>query len=112
MRFFNNPIFLTGVLSLVIYAFVDLFATNYFKNMKIEALSKELQLTKSDKDICISKLESQNAYIASIAIPKEAIKEQVKAEEKIIEKINKIYVKDKSCERELNAYKELFNASY
>lgn len=112
MRFLNNPLFLTAILSLVIFAFIDLFATNYFRGVKIEALSKELQLAKSDNDVCKSKIESQNAYIASIAIPKEAIKEQAKVEEKIIRKIDKIYIEDKTCQRELNAYKELFNASY
>lgn len=112
MRFFNNPVFLTAILSLIFFAFIDLFATNYFKSVKIEALSKELQIEKSSKDICINKLESQNAQILDMQIPKEAIKEQAKVEEKIIRKIDKIYIKDKTCQRELNAYKELFNASY
>ncbi|MDY6120427.1 MAG: hypothetical protein SPI03_03685 [Campylobacter sputorum] len=112
MRFFNNPVFLTVILSLIIYVFVDLFATNYFKNVKIEELSKELQLAKSNNDVCKSKIDSQNAQILDMQIPKEVLKEQAKAKEKIIRKIDKIYIKDKTCQRELNAYKELFNASY
>lgn len=102
-------------------AFIGIICLNLFlENSKLESvnsiLSSELkacnerqeQLT---KDYAASS-NNLNACNAHIALQNEAIK-AAQVETKVKEppaaiKIKNIYVKDKSCEAELRAYKELF----
>ena len=69
---------------------------------KNERLTKDYATAKNNLNACNVSLSLQNEAIKATAVeiddtpPKEA------------ERIKKIYVKDKSCESELAAYKELF----
>lgn len=69
---------------------------------KNERLTKDYTTVKNNLSACDTALASQNEAIkaATVKIDDTPSKEA--------ERIKKIYVKDKSCESELAAYKELF----
>ena len=69
---------------------------------KNERLTKDYTTVKNNLSACNTALASQNEAIkaATVKIDDTPSKEA--------ERIKKIYVKDKSCESELAAYKELF----
>ena len=69
---------------------------------KNERLTKDYTTVKNNLSACDTALTSQNEAIkaATVKIDDTPSKEA--------ERIKKIYVKDKSCESELAAYKELF----
>ncbi len=69
---------------------------------KNERLTKDYTTVKNNLSACNTALASQNEAIkaATVKIDDTPSKEA--------ERIKKIYVKDKSCEAELAAYKELF----
>lgn len=69
---------------------------------KNERLTKDYTIVKNNLSACDTALASQNEAIkaAMVKIDDTPSKE--------VERIKKIYVKDKSCESELAAYKELF----
>lgn len=69
---------------------------------KNERLTKDYTIVKNNLSACDTALASQNEAIkaATVKIDDTPSKEA--------ERIKKIYVKDKSCESELAAYKELF----
>ena len=69
---------------------------------KNERLTKDYTTVKNNLSACNTALASQNEAIkaAEVKIHDTPSKE--------VERIKKIYVKDKSCESELAAYKELF----
>ena len=69
---------------------------------KNERLTKDYTTVKNNLSACDTALASQNEAIkaATVKIDDTPSKE--------VERIKKIYVKDKSCESELAAYKELF----
>ncbi|WP_133169628.1 hypothetical protein [Campylobacter blaseri] len=73
-------------------------------NKKVELLKSENALIINEKALCQSFLDKQNKAIDELKL--DVLKKP--NEPKEVEKIKKIYIKDKSCESELKAYKELF----
>lgn len=71
---------------------------------KIVNLQNENTLLLSKKELCDMALKHQNDKIKALEL--DLTKENENAEK--ISQIRKIYIKDKSCETELRAYKELF----
>ena len=69
---------------------------------KNERLTKDYTTVKNNLSACDTALASQNEAIKAAAV------EIDDTPSKEVERIKKIYVKDKSCESELAAYKELF----
>ncbi|EAJ6341477.1 hypothetical protein E5I25_08205 [Campylobacter coli] len=69
------------------------------ENLKLKSLHLNSQI-----DAFSNKLIEQNKAIDKLKLdlkPKETLKEVLK--------VDKVFIKDKSCESELKAYKELFN---
>lgn len=80
----------------------------YFKNKALILENENLKLKalhfNSELSVFKNKLTKQNEAIDKLKLdlkPKEALKEVLK--------VDKVFIKDKSCENELKAYKELFN---
>lgn len=73
-----------------------------FYKSEIANLNAEIANNAKRADICEAKLEEQNTALKSVK------SENLKQNEPEIGRIKKIYIKDKSCESELKAYKELF----
>ena len=69
---------------------------------KNERLTKDYTTVKNNLSACDTALASQNEAITAAAVKIDD------TPSKEAERIKKIYVKDKSCESELAAYKELF----
>ena len=69
---------------------------------KNERLTKDYTTVKNNLSACDTSLASQNEAIKAAAVKIDD------TPSKEVERIKKIYVKDKSCESELAAYKELF----
>ncbi|OJJ27976.1 hypothetical protein [Campylobacter concisus] len=69
---------------------------------KNERLTKDYTTVKNNLSACDTALASQNEAIKAAAVKIDD------TPSKEAERIKKIYVKDKSCESELAAYKELF----
>ncbi|WP_462189688.1 hypothetical protein [Campylobacter concisus] len=69
---------------------------------KNERLTKDYTTVKNNLNACDIALASQNEAIKAVAVKIDD------TPSKEVERIKKIYVKDKSCESELAAYKELF----
>ncbi|MBE9852592.1 hypothetical protein G6W42_08185 [Campylobacter concisus] len=69
---------------------------------KNERLTKDYATVKNNLNACNSSLSLQNEAIKAAAVKIDD------TPSKEVERIKKIYVKDKSCESELAAYKELF----
>lgn len=69
---------------------------------KNERLTKDYATAKNNLNACNVSLSLQNEAIKAAAV------EIDDTPDKQTERIKKIYVKDKSCEAELAAYKELF----
>lgn len=69
---------------------------------KNERLTKDYTTVKNNLSTCDTALASQNEAIKAAAVKIDD------TPSKEAERIKKIYVKDKSCESELAAYKELF----
>lgn len=69
---------------------------------KNERLNKDYTTVKNNLSTCDTALASQNEAIKAAAVKIDD------TPSKEVERIKKIYVKDKSCESELAAYKELF----
>lgn len=69
---------------------------------KNERLTKDYTTVKNNLSACDTALASQNESIKAAAVKIDD------TPSKEAERIKKIYVKDKSCESELAAYKELF----
>ena len=86
------------------FACVNLFLDKDIRDLKEknERLTKDYTTVKNNLSACDTALASQNEAIkaATVKIDDTPSKEA--------ERIKKIYVKDKSCESELAAYKELF----
>ena len=72
----------------------------------ISQLSTENAGLKVQLQQCELNLSLQNAAIKSLEV-----KASRRNEDKI-KNVSKIYIKDKSCEAELNAYKKLFNNAF
>ncbi|WP_297901773.1 hypothetical protein [uncultured Campylobacter sp.] len=72
----------------------------------ISQLSAENAKLKAQIGQCELNLSLQNAAIKSLEV-----KASRRNEDKI-KNVSKIYIKDKSCEAELNAYKKLFNNAF
>ena len=69
---------------------------------KNERLTKDYATVKNNLNACNSSLSLQNEAIKAAAVKIDD------TPSKEAERIKKVYVKDKSCEAELAAYKELF----
>lgn len=69
---------------------------------KNERLTKDYTTVKNNLSACDTALASQNEAIKAAAVKIDD------TPSKEVERIKRIYVKDKSCESELAAYKELF----
>ena len=69
---------------------------------KNERLTKDYTTVKNNLSACDTALASQNEAIKAAAVKIDD------TPSKEVERIKKVYVKDKSCESELAAYKELF----
>ena len=75
---------------------------NFYKE-KLTSSQEDLIKEKTNLKTCEDKRQEQNKKIEDMRV------EVTYKEPEIIEKINNIYLKDKTCESELKAYKELFN---
>ncbi|TQR29164.1 hypothetical protein DMB92_08485 [Campylobacter sp. MIT 99-7217] len=80
----------------------------YLKNHSLVLENESLKLKalhlNSELSVFESKIKEQNKAIDKLRLelkPKEVLKEVLK--------VDKVFVKDKSCESELKAYKELFS---
>lgn len=74
----------------------------YFKNNEIQELNLSLAISKTQFFECDETLKKQNAAIKNMELKRPF-------EPPDTGKIEKIYVKDKTCESELKAYKRLFD---
>ncbi|WP_081755099.1 hypothetical protein [Campylobacter corcagiensis] len=101
---YKNALNIVGVILSIVYL-VYLMLQISVKDSEIKELKFDLATARFELFRCDKSLELQNE-----AIKRLEIKGELK-EPKSVEKIKKIYVKDKSCQGELNAYKSLFNTS-
>ncbi|CAM3513814.1 MULTISPECIES: hypothetical protein [Arcobacteraceae] len=92
------------VLGLIV-VFTFLSKNSQITSLKDEKTSLQTDLIKEKTNFktCEDKMQEQNKKIENMRV------EVTYKEPEIIEKINNIYLKDKTCESELKAYKELFN---
>lgn len=97
-------IVLLVVLSLAV-VFIYFSKNSQITSLKDEKTSLQTDLIKEKTNLktCEDKRREQNKQIEEMKV------EVTYKEPEIIEKINNIYLKDKTCESELKAYKELFN---
>lgn len=87
-------------------SYTAIFIANANLSKKLEDSLKDSYIASLEKSICEDKLKKQNKLL-------EKIKKEVKIKpikQKVKTKYKYIKVKDKTCEGELNAYKELFSA--
>ena len=106
------PIVGFALAALLGLACVNLFLENSRLEGVNSVLLKDLESVKEKnerltKDYATVK-NNLNACNVSLSLQNEAIVEIDDTPSKEAERIKKIYVKDKSCEAELDAYKELF----
>lgn len=92
------------IVSLVI---VSLFLSleNHFLSLENDKLRLKNLHLESESEAAKAQLAKQNEALESLRLelkPKEVLKEVLR--------VDKVFIKDKSCESELKAYKELFNA--
>ncbi|MCV3392169.1 hypothetical protein L8V88_03915 [Campylobacter sp. IFREMER_LSEM_CL2101] len=99
---------LFGFEKIAIFTLVVLSSFLFFKNHTLTLENENLKLKSlhlsSEINVFKDKLKEQNNAIEKLKIelkPKEVLKEVLK--------VDKVFIKDKSCQSELNAYKELFN---
>ncbi|WP_139452479.1 hypothetical protein [Campylobacter armoricus] len=99
---------LFGFEKIITYALVILCSFLFFKNHTLTLENENLKLKSlhlnSEINVFKNKLKEQNKAIEKLKIelkPKEVLKEVLK--------VDKVFIKDESCQSELNAYKELFN---
>ncbi|MCR6593621.1 hypothetical protein [Campylobacter insulaenigrae] len=99
---------LFGFEKITIFALVILSSFLFFKNYTLTLENENLRLKSlhlnSQVETFSKKLIEQNKAIEEIKIelkPKEVLKEVLR--------VDKVFIKDESCQSELNAYKELFN---
>lgn len=72
------------------------------KNLEIKSIALDLNTSKQNLKAANSIIESQNEAISkmSVKVEQKPIKE--------VKRVEKIYLKDESCEAKLKAYQELF----
>ncbi|HEC1792056.1 TPA: hypothetical protein R1734_000352 [Campylobacter lari] len=99
---------LFGFEKIAIFVLVVLSSFLFFKNHTLTLENENLKLKSlhlnSEINVFKDKLKEQNKAIEKLKIelkPKEVLKEVLK--------VDKVFIKDESCQSELNAYKELFN---
>ncbi|MCV3431392.1 hypothetical protein L8W59_05490 [Campylobacter lari] len=99
---------LFGFEKIAIFSLVVLSSFLFFKNHTLTLENENLKLKSlhlnSEINVFKDKLKEQNKAIEKLKIelkPKEVLKEVLK--------VDKVFIKDESCQSELNAYKELFN---
>lgn len=87
------------ILALILYT-----KTGFLKD-EIKSLNSQILILKNEKSLCNSYLEKQNLEIKALGLDKN----KTLKEPKNVKRVEKIFIKDDSCESELKAYKELFN---
>ncbi|EAJ2284768.1 hypothetical protein CXE60_08510 [Campylobacter coli] len=99
---------LFGFEKIAIFALIALSSFLFFKNHTLTLENENLKLKSlhfsNEINVFKDKLAQQNKAIDKLKLdlkPKEVLKEVLK--------VDKVFIKDKSCESELKAYKELFN---
>lgn len=75
---------------------------------EISKLSDEITVLQNKNTLCNAYLEKQNLAIRSLKLD---INKTSKEPDQV-EKIKKVYIEDKSCKGELDAYKKLFDSSF
>lgn len=93
------------VLAALIFDVIIAFYQNFqirAKNKEIAELSDKILLCNNKFTLCDAYLQKQNAAIKDLKLKKSF-------EPTDTSKIEKIFIKDKTCESELNAYKRLFD---
>ncbi|MFY4691580.1 hypothetical protein ACOTVD_11180 [Campylobacter jejuni] len=93
---------------IAIFALIALSSFLFFKNHTLTLENENLKLKalhfNNEINVFKDKLAQQNNAIEKLKLdlkPKEVLKEVLK--------VDKVFIKDESCQSELNAYKELFN---
>lgn len=75
---------------------------------EISKISNEITVLQNKNTLCNAYLEKQNLAIKSLKLDiNKTLKEPVQ-----VEKIKKVYIRGKSCEGELDAYKKLFDSGF
>ncbi|HIF9884891.1 TPA: hypothetical protein ACX8KM_001806 [Campylobacter coli] len=99
---------LFGFEKIAIFALIALSSFLFFKNHTLTLENENLKLKalhfSNEINVFKDKLAQQNKAIDKLKLdlkPKETLKEVLK--------VDKVFIKDKSCQSELKAYKELFN---
>ncbi|EGQ2557087.1 hypothetical protein ACOIR4_000617 [Campylobacter jejuni] len=99
---------LFGFEKIAIFTLVVLSSFLFFKNHTLTLENENLKLKalhfNNEINVFKDKLAQQNKAIDKLKLdlkPKETLKE--------VSKVDKVFIKDKSCQSELKAYKELFN---
>lgn len=99
---------LFGFEKIAIFVLIALSSFLFFKNHTLTLENENLKLKSlhlnSEINVFKDKLKEQNKAIEKLKLdlkPKEVLKEVLK--------VDKVFIKDESCQSELNAYKELFN---
>lgn len=106
MNFLGFKKYLNLVLVLCVVLLTSYFLTKIWsKNSQIKELKNELTDAKFELLKCDKSLERQNEAIKKLEIKGE-VKEPLE-----VQKIRKVFIKDRSCEGELNAYKKLFDTA-
>lgn len=75
---------------------------------EISKLSDEITILQNKNTLCNAYLEKQNLAIRSLKLD---INKTSKEPDQV-EKIKKVYIEDKSCKGELDAYKKLFDSGF
>lgn len=73
---------------------------------EISSLNNAYASKQAEAQSCAASLSLQNAAIKSLQIRASGLNEDK------IKSVSKIYIKDKSCESELRAYKMLFDSAF
>ncbi len=73
---------------------------------EISSLNSAYASKQAEAQSCAANLSLQNAAIKSLQIRASGLNEDK------IKSVSKIYIKDKSCESELRAYKMLFDSAF
>lgn len=98
---YKSALNLIGAILGIVY-FIYIFIQINVKNDEIQRLKLSLAIVKTEFFDCNENLTKQNAAIKDLKLKKPF-------EPPDTSKIEKVFIKDKTCEGELKAYKELFN---
>ena len=101
---------ISSLVALILFLVVGFLQQNHISKQKVQIskLSDEKLILENKTALCNSYLEKQNIQIKALSLDMSKTLKKPKQ----VEKIQKVYIKDKSCKGELDAYKELFNSSF